>query len=127
MHFDNFERVADHAAQRLIHVRDQRDHLLAHALAGFHHQFGEEDRVFFFLHERAGAGLDVEHQRVDAFRQLLAHDGGADQVRALDRAGDVAQGVELAVGGRDLCGLADHGAAAGFEHAAELWRPTGSR
>ena len=53
MHSLHFHRVADHAAERLIHVRDERNHLLAHALAGFDHQFGEEDGVFFFLHKRA--------------------------------------------------------------------------
>ena len=107
-------------AQRLIHVGDQRDDLLAHTLAGFDHQFGEKDGVLFVLHEGARAGLDIEHQRVDSFRQLLAHDRGADQVRTLHRAGDVAQRVEFAIGGRDFGSLADHGAAAGFEHAAEI-------
>ena len=43
-----------------------------------------------------------------------------DQRDALDRAGHVAQGVELLVGRRDLGGLADHGAADVAEHALEL-------
>jgi len=117
---DYFERVADHVAQRLIHVGDQGDHALAHALAGFDHEFGEEGRVLFALHESAGAGFHVEHERVDAFGELLAHDGGADQIRAFDRAGDVAQRIELAVSGRDFGGLSDHGAAASGEHTAEI-------
>ncbi len=116
----HFERVAHHAAERLVHVGDERDHLLAHALASFDHEFGEEDGVFLFFHERAGAGLHVEHERVGALRQFLAHDRGADEVRTLDRAGNVAQCVQLAIRRSDLLGLANHGASAGLENAMEL-------
>ena len=48
------------------------------------------------LHERAAAALDVEHQGVDALGDLLAHDRRRDERDALDGAGHVAQGVELA-------------------------------
>src|SRR5208337_4984661 len=65
-------------------------------------------------------GLHVEHERVGAFRQFLAHDRSADKVRALDGAGDVAQGVQLAVRRSDFLGLANHRASAGFENAMEL-------
>ena len=92
----------------------------AHSLAGFDHQFGEKGGIFFALHERAGSGLHVEHERVDAFRQFLAHDGRANQIRTLHRAGHIAQRVKLAIGGSDLCGLPNHGAAADFEHAAKF-------
>ena len=50
------------------------------------------------LHERAGADLDVQHQRAGALGDLLAHDRAGDQRDGLDRAGDVAQRVELLVG-----------------------------
>ena len=91
---DDFQRVADHVAQWLIHIGDQRDDLLAHPLPGFDHQFGEEGRVFLALHERARSGLHVEHQSINAFRQFLAHDRRANQVWALDRAGHIAQRVQ---------------------------------
>ena len=44
--------------------------------------------------------LDVEHERAGALGDLLAHDRRGDQRDRLDGAGDVAQRVELAVGGR---------------------------
>ena len=122
-YFDDLERVADHVAQRLIHVGDHRDDLFTHALAGLDHELGEEGSVFLVFHERARAGFHVEHERIDSFRQFLAHDGRADQVWTLDRAGDVAEGVEFAIGGSDLGGLADHGAAADVRAGDEIQRP----
>ena len=57
------------------------------------------------------AALDVEHQRVAALGDLLAHHRRGDQRDALDRRRDVAQRVQLLVGGRDVVGLADQAAA----------------
>ena len=62
-------------------------------------------------HERAGAGLDVEHERVEARGELLGQDRGDDQRDRLDRAGGVADRVQAAVGGREVGGLADDRAA----------------
>ena len=53
------------------------------------------------LHEGAAPHLDVEHQPVDPLGQLLRHDRGGDERDRLDRGGDVAQRVELAVGRGD--------------------------
>ena len=64
-----------------------------------HHGAGQLPRRRRSLHERAGADLDVEHQRAGALGDLLAHDRAGDQRDRLDRAGDVAQRVQLAVGG----------------------------
>src|ERR1700674_1973279 len=47
----HFKRVANHPAERLVHVGDERGHLLAHAFASFYHEFGEEDGVFLLLHK----------------------------------------------------------------------------
>ena len=52
------------------------------------------------LHECARANLHVEHQRLGAFGKLLAHDRAGNQRDGLDRAGHIAQGVELLVGRR---------------------------
>ena len=126
----DLERVADAQPQRLVHVGDQRDHFLAHSLAGFNHQLGQKRGVFLGLHERARARFHVQHQPVDALGQLLAHDRGANQVGAFDRAGNVAQRIELAVGRSDFGRLADHGAAARAQHfakAVERRGPPGSR
>ncbi len=75
-------------------------------------------RVVAALHERAAAALHVEHQRVAALGDLLAHHRRGNQRQALDGRGDVAQRVELLVGRRDVLGLADQAAADFGEDAA---------
>ena len=71
---DHFQRVANHLPERLVHVGNQRDDLLSHALARLHHEFSEESRILFALHEGAGASLHVEHEGIDTLREFLAHD-----------------------------------------------------
>ena len=71
--FSDFVRMPGHAAQRLIHAGDQGDDFFAHALAGFNHDFREANRIFLFLHERAGTCLDVQNQCVNTFGEFLAH------------------------------------------------------
>ena len=44
------------------------------AFADGDERLGQLPRVVRRLHERAAAGLDVEHQPADAFGDLLAHD-----------------------------------------------------
>jgi hypothetical protein len=73
------------------------------------HGLGQLAGVGEVLHERAGADLHVQHQRAGALGDLLAHDRAGDQRDRLDRAGDVAQRVQLAVGrGQPVAGRADH-------------------
>ena len=120
MRLDDFVGVASETAERLVHVSDEGDGFFAHAFGGFDHQLGQADGVFFSLHEGAGAGFDVEHQRIDSFGKFLAHDGGADQANIFDRGGDVAQGVDFFVGGSDFGGLADQGHAAFAKDAAKI-------
>ena len=72
------------------------------------------------LHKRARTGFHVQHQRVDALGQLLAHDGSADQCGAFHRAGHVAQRIDFLVGRSNFGRLPDQGAPARLQHAAEL-------
>ena len=119
-HFHNLKRIADHISQRLVHIGDERHDVFAHALAGFNHKFGKKSGILFALHKRAGTGLHVEHQRVNAFRKFLTHDRSADQMRTFDGASHVAQRVEFAISWCDFRRLADHGAATGFQYAAKF-------
>ena len=70
-------------------------------------RIGQRARVVLARHERAAAGLHVEHERIDALGDLLAQDRGADQRQALDGRRHVAQRIQRAVGRRHLVGLAD--------------------
>ena len=112
--------MAGGAAERLVHRGEQRADGFAAGLADRDHGTGEGERVVLLFHEGALAELHVEHERVDALGEFLAHDAGADERDALDGAGDIAERVELLVGGHDLRRLADHGAADLLQDGAEL-------
>ena len=73
-------------------------------------------RLLVRRHEGARAGLHVHHQRLQPAGQLLGEDRGGDQRDALDRRGDVADGVEPPVGRGEVVGLADDGAARSAHH-----------
>src|SRR5579864_3336525 len=117
---DHFQRVANHLPERLVHVGDQRNDLLSHALARLHHEFSQESRILFALHESTGACLHIEHECIDALREFLAHDGCANKIRTLDSSGYIAQRVKFSIRWRDFCRLADHGTPAGFQHSSEF-------
>ena len=111
----HLKRISDFAAERLFHVCDERDNFFTHARAGLNHQFGEIFGVGLLLHESADASFHIENERVDAFRHFLAHDGSADEIRAFDGRGDVAQGVKLLVGRSDFGSLPNQAAMAFLE------------
>ena len=113
--FDDLEGIAHGAAERLLHRGNHGLGPHARRVADRDERFGEPPRVGLGLHERAAAGLDVEDERVDALRDLLAHDRRADERNALDRRRHVTKCVELLVRRRNLRRLADHRAA----HRAE--------
>src|ERR671925_1756178 len=103
----DLERVSHRAPERLVHVGELADDLPIGAAPELEHRLGELSRVVERLHEGAVADLDVEDDRVRPGRDLLGHDARGDQRDVLDRRRDVAQGVQLLVGGDELRGLAD--------------------
>src|SRR6267143_1502787 len=117
--FGDLVRMARHAAKRLIHSGDKGYHFLAHALAGFDHDFCKANRIFLFLHERPGARLDVEDQGVNAFSKFFAHDRRADETDILDGRSNVTKRVDFLVGRSNLRGLPDQAHAAFAEDAAK--------
>ena len=80
---------------------------LAGAMPELEHLLREHPRVVERLHERAVADLHVEDDRVGARRELLRHDRRRDQRHDVDGRRDVAQRVELLVGGHEVRGLPD--------------------
>jgi hypothetical protein len=69
--------------------------------------------------ERVRVACVPTRQRLQPGGELLGQDRGGDEVDRFDCAGDVANGVEAAVGGGDVGGLADDGAAGLAHHAAQ--------
>ncbi len=116
----DLDPVAGEAAEWLVHAGEERDGAGAGGFAGLDHEFGEELRLVVGGHEGAAADLDVEDEGFEIFGEFFAHDAGADEEWGLDGAGVVAEGVEDAVGGDEVRGLADHGCAAFFEGKEEL-------
>ena len=107
----HLERVAGGGPEDLVHVGDQRHGVLPGAGRDLHQRPRQRLGVLAGGHERARAGLDVEHERVEALGELLGEDAGHDQRDRLDRAGGVADRVQAPVGGRQIGGLADDRAA----------------
>ena len=62
----NFNAVADAAAERRVHVRDESSGSASICLADFDHGLGKYDRVTQRLHKGTGADLDVEKNRTRA-------------------------------------------------------------
>ena len=94
-------------AERLVHVGQQADDLLAGAAAEVEHLLGEDARVVEGLHEGAVADLHVEDDRIGAARQLLRHDRRGEQGNEVYSRGDVAEGVELLVRRDEVGRLSD--------------------
>ena len=81
-----------------------------------HHRPGELGGPVAAGHERPGAHLHVEHERLGALGNLLRHDRAGDERDRLHSSGHVAERVELAVGG----GEAGTGGADDASHPLEL-------
>ena len=107
----DLERVSDGSSERLVHVREQADDLTPGAAAEVDHLLREDARVVERLHERAVADLDVEDDGVRSGRDLLGHDRRGDERDDVHRPGDVAERVELPVGGDEVTRLPDDGEA----------------
>ena len=60
----DLERVADPVPERDVHIRQNGSHIPATGLADRHHVLGQLTPGVQRLHERAGADLDVEHDRM---------------------------------------------------------------
>ena len=118
----HLQRVAHFPPQHLVHVGDQRP--CAQARATSHLDDAARQLLAELGRRREGAvaALDVHRQALQAGRQLLRQDARGDQRHALDGGGDVAHRVEALVGGRQVAGLADDGAAQRADDAVEIRR-----
>ena len=103
----DLEAVADVAAQRGVHVGDHGSDAAAVMGADGDHQLGQLDALLHGLHERAGAGGDIQQDGVRAGGQLLGHDAGCDEGDAADGGSDVPEGVHLFIRHGDAFALAD--------------------
>ena len=120
--FHDLERVADGVAQRLVHVGDQRLHLLIHAAADPDHGLRQAAGVHLRLHESAGAHFDIQHQRIDALGELLRHDRRRNQRDRFHRRRHITQRVQLAVRRHQPLGLPDEAQAEFGELLLEFLR-----
>ena len=123
--FDKLDPVAGGRAKGLAHVREEGDGAGSSGLRGGHHEGGEEFGVFLLTQKGAGAGFDVEDEGVEAGGELFGEDAGADEAGVFDGAGEVAEGVEYAVGGDQRGGLADDGTTATHEDGFEFGKGEG--
>jgi hypothetical protein len=77
--FDDLERIAHGPSKRRIHVGQERLGANPGPRADRHEGLRKCAPLGFCLHERTLPALHVEHQRIAAFRELLAHHRRRDQ------------------------------------------------
>ena len=106
--FCDLERVANGAAERFIHRAKQMRHLHAHQLTNAYHRSSKLFRLAAGFHESAAAEFHVEHEPIEAFRQLLAHDACYNQRLGRDCSGHVAQCIKFLVSRTDVLRLSNH-------------------
>src|SRR5262249_5776449 len=116
----DLERVADRPAERLIHVCNERNGPLVHALACAYKRSRERAGPLLCLHKSAVAALHIEHQRVYPFGKLLAHYARRDERDRLDRSSGVTQSIDTPVYRCYLLCLADERYAHCLEHLAKI-------
>ena len=115
----HFDGIAGAGRQRLVHVGDERGGPEARAIGDGDQAFGQAPRLVHGRHEGAGAHLHVEHQMLEAGGEFLGQDRGGDERDRFHRRRHVADAIEALVGGRQIGGLADDGAARLARHLAE--------
>ena len=113
--FLNFERIADSAAKRLLHVGDHDNDSGFHGPAYVNDGTGELSGLLHRRHERAGAGLYVDHEPVGFFSEFFAQNACSDQRDRLHRSGHVAQRIHAPICGRDIVRLSHDHCACGFQ------------
>ncbi|MCU0751470.1 MAG: hypothetical protein MUC40_00295 [Akkermansiaceae bacterium] len=107
--FDDLQCVADGASGGFRHGIQNGENLDAHFAADGDHAGGERFGFVLRLHEGAAAEFHIEHQAVERLGEFFGHDRGGDQRDGRHGAGDVAQGVQFAVGRAEALGLTHHG------------------
>ncbi len=93
--------VADFPPQRLVHVGEQGGHLDPVAFPDRRQGLCEQPCRGLVLHEGPSSHLDVEHQAVEVFGQLLGHDRRGDEGNRGHGSRGIPQRIELAIGGHE--------------------------
>ena len=115
----DLQRVARRARQWLGHAGDQGRAAQPCRRGHADQRFGQFPPLFEARHDRAIASLDVEDQRLEPGSKFLGEDRRGDQRHAVDRRGDVADGVQAAIRRRDPLARADDRHAGVADHAAQ--------
>src|SRR5207244_4308840 len=93
-----------------IHRIEQIRSFYFHRLADVRHRFGELFGFLFRFHERAGPEFNVEHQAIEIFRELLAHNARDDERLRWHRPRHTPQCVHLVGGWTQTASHASNGA-----------------
>ncbi|CAB4966772.1 unannotated protein [freshwater metagenome] len=116
----HLERIADREPEGHVHRGDEGTRVDPRIEPDLHHRLSEQPRLRRVGHESTRPGLHVEHQSPGAFGDLLAHDARCDERDRLDRAGHIAQRIELLVGGGEARASRADDAAGGTQHFEHL-------
>ena len=119
--FTSSQLPAD-AAERAVHVREQRTGLHAGFVGQSHQRLGQLMRFFQRGHEGRSAEFDSEHQGLEALGQLFGEDRRDDQRNGRDSSSRIAQGVEGFVRRHHAGGLAADDATNGLNNLHDALR-----
>ena len=79
----DFQRVADVAAQRFVHIGNQCNHITACVNADLHHNLCQLNALFQRVHNGARACFNIQHNGLGAACQFFRHNASGDQWQAI--------------------------------------------
>src|SRR5262249_4221780 len=99
-----FQSIAYGVSKRNIHPSEHRRDFFPRKRAHTNQGSSEFLRLLQCLHERTMADLDIQHEPIDSFRELLRENARSDQRNAFHRARDITKSVEPLVRRGELIG-----------------------
>ena len=109
---EHFDGVSRGFGERLVHIGDDCAGLEAGAVGDCDQAFGQFARIRLLAMKAPEPILTSSTSALEPGGELLRQDRGGDQRHRFDRRRHIADRIEPLVGGRQIGGLADDGAAA---------------
>lgn len=105
--FDDLQAVADIAAQRGIHICDERRRAPPVMLTDVHHGLRQRNGILQRFHERAVPRFYIQQDAVRAGSQLFTHDAAGDERNTGNRSRYIPQRIHLFVRRSQVARLPD--------------------
>ena len=104
---DHFERIANLAAERFVHIRNHTITRSASRFADINHDLCQRLCICFVLHKCAAATFHIQHDCIRTCRKLLAHNRRCNERQTVDCRRHIAQRIDLLICRCQISGLSD--------------------